>query len=485
MALRSGRRIVFALASSAAAIACGISAPVRAQVVFDGTQVTPVDTILAVCTDATGEVFSNFKDNCGTGLTGGDAFHLKGIAFGQNGANGTTYLDKNGDAYFEHYLQIEGETLFTSKPDFDAGLTANGITSNDGITNKHGLTNTGGITNSGGITSSGAFTNNASFTNNGNLTVRDKLSTDTFTANSAEIAGYMIVGAHLTGNNGATFSDNTTTYNLYASNALTLGAGATVDMGGNPIQNVGAPVEGTDAATKDYVDGMTSSAQGIANTALANAAAAQGTADTALANAAAAQTTANTAFANAAAAQSTANTAVANAAAAQGTADTARVEAAAAQTTANTGLARTGNLGAGTAAALGGGSAYDAATGALSAPSYGIAGTTYHNVGAAFAAVDNQLSNLDARIDVLSASTGRGFRQGNAGIAAAMALGGTMIVPDSTVSVSFNLATYRGQQGYAGMIAVRAAPKVYISGGITGSTVSGSAGGRVGVAFGF
>jgi hypothetical protein len=60
-----------------------------------------------------------------------------------------------------------------------------------------------------------------------------------------------------------------------------------------------------------------------------------------------------------------------------------------------------------------------------------------------------------------------------------------MIVPDSTVSVSFNLATYRGQQGYAGMIAVRAAPKVYISGGITGSTVSGSAGGRVGVAFGF
>ena len=66
-----------------------------------------------------------------------------------------------------------------------------------------------------------------------------------------------------------------------------------------------------------------------------------------------------------------------------------------------------------------------------------------------------------------------------------MALGGTMIVPDSSVSLSFNLATYRGEQGFSGAVAVRAAPRVYVSGGVVGSTVKGSTGGRIGVAIGF
>lgn len=66
-----------------------------------------------------------------------------------------------------------------------------------------------------------------------------------------------------------------------------------------------------------------------------------------------------------------------------------------------------------------------------------------------------------------------------------MAMGGTMIVPDSTVSVNFNLATYRGEQGFAGTVAARVTPKVYVTGGFTGSIVKGSSGGRVGVAFGF
>src|SRR3546814_12899704 len=66
-----------------------------------------------------------------------------------------------------------------------------------------------------------------------------------------------------------------------------------------------------------------------------------------------------------------------------------------------------------------------------------------------------------------------------------MAMDGTMIVPDSTVSVSFNLATYRGEQGFSGAAVLRLTPRVYVSGGIAGSTVKGSTGGRVGVAFGF
>jgi hypothetical protein len=95
--------------------------------------------------------------------------------------------------------------------------------------------------------------------------------------------------------------------------------------------------------------------------------------------------------------------------------------------------------------------------------------------------LEQQTAALDARTVVLE----RHAVQANGGIATAMAMGGTMIVPDSDVSVSFNLATYRGEQGFSGAAVVRLAPRVYVSGGIAGSTVKGSTGGRVGVAFGF
>jgi hypothetical protein len=161
------------------------------------------------------------------------------------------------------------------------------------------------------------------------------------------------------------------------------------------------------------------------------------------------------------------------------------VNAATAQATADAGLARNAALGASTAGALGGGSTYNAATGAISAPSYSVQGTSYNNAGSAIAALNGGLSDLDSRIDQLELNNSQGFRRLNGGIAAAMALGGTMIVPDSTVSLNFNLATYRGEQGFSGVVAVRAAPRVYVSGGFVGSTVRGSNGGRVGVAIGF
>lgn len=99
--------------------------------------------------------------------------------------------------------------------------------------------------------------------------------------------------------------------------------------------------------------------------------------------------------------------------------------------------------------------------------------------------MDDRLVQVETRIDTLLASNDRRFRHANGGIAAAMAMGGTMIVPDSTVSMSFNLATYRGEQGFSGAVVVCASPRVYVSGGFAGSTLKGSTGGRVGVAFGF
>jgi Coiled stalk of trimeric autotransporter adhesin/YadA-like membrane anchor domain len=82
------------------------------------------------------------------------------------------------------------------------------------------------------------------------------------------------------------------------------------------------------------------------------------------------------------------------------------------------------------------------------------------------------------------AGLNRGLDGANAGIAASMALGGMMVVPDSALSVNFNLATYRGEQGFAGGLIGRVSPKVYINAGVAGSSRKGSTGGRVGIAFG-
>ncbi len=98
---------------------------------------------------------------------------------------------------------------------------------------------------------------------------------------------------------------------------------------------------------------------------------------------------------------------------------------------------------------------------------------------------DTRLTSLETSVGGLNTTIDLNRRQANGGIAAAMAMGGAVIVPDSNVSVNFNLATYRGELGFSGSVAGRVAPKVYITAGFTGSTVKGSTGARVGMAFGF
>ena len=97
---------------------------------------------------------------------------------------------------------------------------------------------------------------------------------------------------------------------------------------------------------------------------------------------------------------------------------------------------------------------------------------------------DQQFADLSGRVDDLSFRLDDMNHQTRAGIAAAMALGGTMVAPDSAISVNFNAATYRGEQGFSGSVVARLAPRIYVSGGVAGSTSKGSTGGRVGVTFG-
>lgn len=82
----------------------------------------------------------------------------------------------------------------------------------------------------------------------------------------------------------------------------------------------------------------------------------------------------------------------------------------------------------------------------------------------------NQVANLQGQ-----------SRQANGGIAAAMAMRGALLPPDTTVAVSFNLATYRGEQGFSGALVARVSDHVWVSGGFADSTVKGSTGGRAGV----
>jgi trimeric autotransporter adhesin len=100
-------------------------------------------------------------------------------------------------------------------------------------------------------------------------------------------------------------------------------------------------------------------------------------------------------------------------------------------------------------------------------------------------AQNDRISALEAGQSALSNRVDSNGRAANAGIAAAMALGGTMVVPDSNVTVNFNLANYRGQQGFSGSVVGRVSPKLYVSAGVAGSTIKGSTGSRIGIAFGF
>lgn len=124
--------------------------------------------------------------------------------------------------------------------------------------------------------------------------------------------------------------------------------------------------------------------------------------------------------------------------------------------------------------------------------------TALSTANAASAAVTAQASSIAAiqvldvqqstAISALQASQGAtstqiftNNRNANGGIAAAMAMGGTIMPADAKFAVSFNLATYRGEQGFSGAATVRVSNHVYISGGFAGSTVKGSTGARAGM----
>ncbi|MBW8840806.1 MAG: YadA C-terminal domain-containing protein [Sphingomonadales bacterium] len=346
---------------------------------------------------------------------------LHGLRFGPDTA--TTILADDGSATFG------GASTFNGGTTFNSGVQFNGQVGFSGFTTMNQL-------NSNSIINSGALTTNS--INAGSLNVTGKgsfggsLSSDSFSTGSALITKLQVA-------EGAVLNTSTT-----ISGKLTINPGTTIDAGGNRIQNVGAPVAGADAANKNYVDAAMSGVQGNITT-LTNQVADQGTRITAVENVNTVQDSRLTSVENVNTVQDTRLGAV-------------ETE----NTVQNTRLTSVENVNAG----------QDSRMTAIEAVN-----TTQ----------SNQISTLQDQVGGLQSSVvglRRNIKEANAGIAAAVALGGTMIVPDSAVSMSFNLATYRGQQGFAGSVVGRLSQRIYVNAGVAGSTMRGSTTGRVGISFG-
>jgi YadA-like membrane anchor domain len=139
-----------------------------------------------------------------------------------------------------------------------ASGTVQGATlTSTGATNVGGTLTVNGVANlNGGVAITGTTTVD-DLTVNNNATVGGMLDV-TGVANlngGAEVTGFVNVHSTLSIDGPAIITGQSNLNGgANVSNHLTVAAASTVDMGGNRVQNVGAPVAATDAATKGYVD---------------------------------------------------------------------------------------------------------------------------------------------------------------------------------------------------------------------------------------
>ncbi|MBC9030833.1 YadA-like family protein [Sphingomonas sp. JC676] len=131
------------------------------------------------------------------------------------------------------------------------------------------------------------------------------------------------------------------------------------------------------------------------------------------------------------------------------------------------------------------GSAASAA--AQSGPTHFVTGDSAGNLAySSFGPSD--IDALQARTGTLEGQVGlltRDIRRSYGGVATAIALGGTLLPPDSRLAISFNLANFRGEQAFSVAGVVKLSDHAYANGGFAGSTVKGSTGSRIGVTFGW
>lgn len=336
----------------------------------------------------------------------------------------------------------DGLATFNGGAIFNEGVQFNGQAHFAGFTTVDQL-NTNSINNTGNLTTKSINTGSLAATGNGSF--GGSLSSNSFATGLAEITELRV--------SKSTFNSSVT-----ISGKLAITPGTTIDAGGNRIQNVGAPIAGTDAANKDYVDNAIGSVAGNV-TNLTNQVNDQATRITAVE---ATNVQQDSRLTNVETVNTVQNTRLTSVESVNTVQDTRLTGVETENVTQNTRLTSVEARNV----------SQDARMTAIEAVN---------------TIQSNQIGTLQDQVGGLQTSVNglrRNIKEANGGIAAAVALGGTMIVPDSNISMSFNLATYRGQQGFSGSVVGRVSPKVYINAGVGGSTVRGSTAGRVGISFG-
>lgn len=404
---------------------CLVATPAAAQVVAVTNGGLNTNGQNTTCVDVDGSVYVVNGEDCNPGgITGADPdkFHyLSGLRFGPAGSS--SFLNADGSASFGGVVEFTGGALFNSGAQFNGQVNFTGYT----VVNQLNATT---IVNSGALSTNSI--NTASFNATGNGRFGGSLTSGSFSTGSAQITQLRVAES-------AVFNTSVT-----INGKLSLAANTTVDAGGNRIQNVGAPIAGTDAANKDYVDSAVAGVQGSV-AAISSQVADHETRITAVETRNVQQDNRLTAVEATNVVQDGRLTSVENT-----------------NVTQDRRLTSIENVNVG----------QDSRMTAIEAVN---------------TLQSNQISTLQDQVGGLqTAVTGlrRNIKEANGGIAAAVALGGTMVVPDSALSVSFNLATYRGEQGFSGSLVGRLAPKVYVNAGFGASTVRGSTAGRVGISFG-
>ncbi|RXH05444.1 MULTISPECIES: YadA-like family protein [Bradyrhizobium] len=250
----------------------------------------PAHAIHAVCSFVNGseqQVLIVQDDDCSNPfdpffagpLLFGDSIHAaQDMTVDGTTTTGTTNVNGNSTFATGTTATFNGNAVFNGGVTFAGSQNFSGI-NNTGNISTDTLSTTGNATIGGTLNVAGLATFNG-ITNTGNLT------TDTLTANTsvntplinatnANVTTATITTANVTTANVTTANmttANVTTANIGTANittALQVSPGASVNMGANRIQNVAAPLAGTDAANKSYVDASLSALGGQFDQALA------------------------------------------------------------------------------------------------------------------------------------------------------------------------------------------------------------------------
>ncbi len=109
----------------------------------------------------------------------------------------------------------------------------------------------------------------------------------------------------------------------------------------------------------------------------------------------------------------------------------------------------------------------------------------FNTLAGSVSSLDNRVTSLESRVQSLEFRLEDVDRRARGGIAAAAALGSAIAIPDKSFVITGNVATYRGETGYAMSVIGRASESLAFSAGIAGNTGEDEVIAQAGFALGF